>query len=149
MNAGWTIRIERLPIQLRVGVHGDELDPQPVSVTLRLRGAAAACPASLAECIDYAPLCRWISEQWPRTAHVPLLESRINELVAFAFDLDDRIQEVHAGLAKLRMSGLAGASVGIERRVSRPEFEAQRRHMAAQRSTLISSDRKHDEHQPA
>jgi len=140
VNTTWSVRIERLRTRLRVGVDADELAPQPVWVTLRLRGVAAACPVTLDECIDYAPLCRWITEAWPRTPHVPLLETRVNELVAFAFNLDARVQEVHVGLAKQRMGGQA-ASVGIERCVSRPEFEAQRRH--------VPSERKCDERLPA
>lgn len=130
MNTTWSVRIERLLTQLRVGVYPDELPPQPVWVTLRLRGIAPACPATLGECIDYEPLCRWIAEAWPRTPHTPLLETRVNELVAFAFDFDARVQEVHVGIAKERMSRGA-ASVGIERSVSRPEFEAQRQHFVA------------------
>lgn len=133
MNATWCVNIERLRTQLRVGVESDELAPQPVSVTLRLRGVSAAHPTTLGECIDYAPLCRFITEQWPRTPHIALLETRVNELVAFAFDLDARVQEVHVGLAKQRIGG-AGASVGIERCVSRPEFEAQRRRLPSERN---------------
>ena len=131
MNATWSVKIERLRTQLRVGVDADEqLQPQPVWVTLHLRGMSAACPADLGECIDYAPLCRFITDEWPRTPHIALLETRVNELVAMAFGLDARVQEVRVELAKERLSRHA-VSVGIERRVARPEFEAQRRHMAA------------------
>jgi len=147
VNTTWSVKIERLPTQLRVGVDPDERLPQPVSVTLRLRGVSAACPNDLSECIDYAPLCRWITEEWPRTAHVPLLETRVNELVAFAFDLDGRVQEVHVGLAKQRMSG--SASVGIERCVSRHEFEAQRRHLPVTAASCATSERTRDELLPA
>jgi dihydroneopterin aldolase len=101
-----------------------------VWVTVRLRGVSAACPATLGECIDYEPLCRWITDEWPETPHTPLLETRINELVDFVFDFDARVQEVHVGLAKQRMSRYA-TSVGIERGVSRAEREAERRHLAA------------------
>ena len=148
MNGTWSVRIDRLPTQLRVGIDPDEQAPQPVWVTLRLRGVAAACPASLRQCIDYAPLCRWITEWWPRTPHTPLLETRINQLVGAAFELDERIQDVEIGLAKQRMGAL-GASVGIERCVSRPEFEAQRRHLASHAVTLIDVDRTSHEHQVA
>jgi 7,8-dihydroneopterin aldolase/epimerase/oxygenase len=147
VNTTWSIRIEKLPTQLRVGVDPGELAPQPVWVTLRLRGAAAACPSFPSECIDHAPLCRWITEQWPRAPHTPLLETRVNELVAAAFNLDDRIQEVQAGLAK--GMGALGGTVGIERCVSRPEFEAQRRHLASQAVPLTKADRMCDEHQIA
>lgn len=146
MNTTWTVRIERLQTRLRVGIGADEHAPQPMTVTLRLRGVAPACPGGLSECIDYAPLCRWITEEWPHTPHVALLETRVNELLAFAFDLDARVQEVHAGLAKQRMGATArqregvpsndqAVSVGIERCVSRHEFEAQRRHLATTKRT--------------
>lgn len=147
MNTTWSVKIERLPTQLRVGVDPDELLPQTVWVTLRLRGVAAACPNGLSDCIDYAPLCRWITEAWPRTAHVPLLETRVNELIDVAFDLDARVQEVEVGLAKQRMG--ASASVGIERSVSRPEFDAQRRHLRTTAALSASSERTHDERLPA
>lgn len=162
MNATWSVKIERLRTQLRVGVDADEqLLPQPVWVTLHLRGMSPACPADLSECIDYAPLCRFIAEEWPRTPHIPLLETRVNELVAVAFGLDARVQEVRVELAKERMSRQA-VSVGIERRVARPEYEAQRRHMAAGATSAtsvaaaaaatvlhLSSERTCDEHQHA
>ena len=141
MNATWSVRIERLLTQLRVGVYDDELLPQPVWVTLRLRGVAAAAPASLGECIDYEPLCLWITDEWPRAPHTPLLETRVNELAAFAFDFDSRVQEVQVGLAKQRLGG-APAAIGIERSVSRHEFEAQRRHLEAMK-------RNRDERLPA
>jgi dihydroneopterin aldolase len=128
VNTTWAVRIERLRTRLCVGVHADELAPQPVWVTVRLRGVATASPTALSECMDYEPLCRWVTETWPRAPHTPLLETRINELLAFVFDLDPRVQEVHAGLTKQRMSRQA-VSVGVERCVSRPEFEAQRRHL--------------------
>jgi dihydroneopterin aldolase len=147
VNTTWSVRIERLRTQLRVGVDADEFLPQSVWVTLCLRGVAAACPTRLSECIDYAPLCRWITDEWPRTPHIPLLETRINELVAFAFDLDGRVQEVHVELAKQRM-GRQAASVGIERCVSRPEFEAQRRHLKAA-AARVPSERTCDDRVPA
>jgi dihydroneopterin aldolase len=144
VNTTWSVRIERLRTQLRVGVEAGELVPQPVWVTLRLRGVSAACPTDLGECIDYAPLCRWITEEWPHTPHIPLLETRVNELLAFAFDLDPRVQEVHVELAKQRMSRQA-ALVGIERCVLRSEFEAQRRHLVATAASRVPSGRTCDE----
>lgn len=144
MNTTWSVRIERLLTQLRVGVHADELSAQPVWVTLQLDGIAPASPATLGECIDYEPLCRWITDEWPRTQHTPLLETRINELAAFVFDFDDRVQGVLIGLAKQRMS-TGAVSVGIERGLSRAEFEAQRRYLARR----APGERTSDERLPA
>lgn len=145
MNAAWSVSIERLSTQLRVGIYADEREPQPVWVTLRLRGVVAATPMALDECLDYEPLCRWITEEWPHTTHVPLLETRVNELVAFAFGFDERVQEVHAGIAKERMSRSA-VSVGIERGVTRSEFEIQRRHAQMAPALPMQVERECDDH---
>ena len=123
MNAIWTIRIERLQIHLPVGVYADEIEPQPVWVSLAANGEASASPGSLAQCFDYAPLCYWLTHVWPKTPHTPLLETRINELLSFVFCLDKRVQTVWAGLYKQRVSPLAVA-IGIERSVTRAEVES-------------------------
>ena len=126
MNAAWTVRIERLAIRLAVGVHADEREPQPLWVSVTLEGLAPASPRTLDECIDYEPLCRWLTQHWPRTPHTALLETRINEVLAFAFGLDDNVHSARVGLYKERMSRDA-VSVGIERHATRLEFLAQRR----------------------
>jgi 7,8-dihydroneopterin aldolase/epimerase/oxygenase len=126
MNAAWTVRIERLAIQLAVGVHPNEREPQPLWVSVTLEGLAPASPETLDDCIDYEPLCRWLTQHWPQTPHTALLETRINELLAFAFGLDARVSAARVGLYKERMSRDA-ISVGVERHATRLEFEAQRR----------------------
>lgn len=130
MNTTWTVKVERLEILLPVGIHADELEPQPLWVSLTASGVAPASPTSLEQCFDYEPLCRWLSQEWPRTPHTPLLETRANQLLAFLFGLDRRLQSVWVGLYKQRMSRHAVA-VGIERQTTRPEFEAQLRAAAA------------------
>ncbi|WP_128002337.1 dihydroneopterin aldolase [Piscinibacter defluvii] len=130
MNASWTVRVERLEVQLSVGVHADEVAPQPVWVSLTATGMASASPGSLDQCFDYEPLCRWMSDEWPCSPHTPLLETRINQLQAFLFGMDARVQTVWVGLYKQRMSRNAVA-VGIERQTSRHEFDAQQRAAAA------------------
>jgi dihydroneopterin aldolase len=144
MNATWSVRVEELRTELRVGLDVDERAPQAVWVTLHLRGVSAAAPTLLSECIDYAPLHRWITEVWPRSAHVPLLETRVNELVAAAFDLDERVHEVRVSLAKQRMGGSAGR-MGLERQVSRPEYSAQLRHQAIWAGARVPFERSEDE----
>jgi dihydroneopterin aldolase len=130
VNTSWTVRVERLEIQLPVGIYADEVEPQPVWVSLTATGMAPASPNSLDQCFDYEPLCRWLLDEWPRTPHTPLLEARINQLLAFLFDLDARVQTVWVGLYKQRMSRNAVA-VGIERQTTRVEFDAQQRAAAA------------------
>lgn len=137
MNASWTVKVERLEIELPVGIHADEMAPQPVWVSLAATGQAPASPARIEQCFDYEPLCTWLAREWPRTPHTPLLETRINQLLAFVFALDERVQSVWVGLYKKRMSrGAVG--VGIERQATRLEFEAQPRCAAAGSSVLPS-----------
>lgn len=125
VNASWTVRIDRLETQLAVGIYANELDAQPVWVSLTATGEASAEPTSLEECFDYEPLCRWLTQQWPRTAHTPLLETRVNQVMAFIFASDPRVRSVWVGLYKQRVSQQAFA-IGMERSASRAEFEALR-----------------------
>jgi 7,8-dihydroneopterin aldolase/epimerase/oxygenase len=122
VNTTWTVRIERMELSLPVGIEADELEPQTVWVSLAASGTASADPRSLDQCFDYAPLCHWITEAWPRTPHTALLETRINQLLDFLFGLDVRFETVWVGLYKQRVSRQAIA-VGIERSMTRTEFE--------------------------
>lgn len=136
MKTTWSVNIEELRTQLRVGTDADALVPQFVRVALRMRGISAACPTALSECIDYAPLFQWITEEWPRSPHVALLEERVNELLTYAFELDWRVQEVQVEVAKQRLGiGCQATWVGIERHLLRPEFEAQQRHLKTAAAT--------------
>lgn len=123
MNATWTVRIDRLETQLPVGIYANELDAQPVWVSLTATGEASAVPHSLDGCFDYEPLWRWLTQEWPNTPHTPLLETRVNQVMAFVFASDPRVCKVWVGLYKQRVSQQAMA-VGIERASSRAEFEA-------------------------
>lgn len=130
MNAIWSVKIERLETRLAVGVHEDEREAQPVWVSVTLTGLAPAVPAGLADCIDYEPLCRRLSTDWPRSEHVPLLETRVNEVFDFAFALDPRVQEVSVGLYKQRVSRYAIA-IGVDRTTNRGEHSRARQAAAA------------------
>lgn len=123
MNALWTVRVERLETRLPVGIYAEERKEQPVWVSLTVSGLAPADPAALDDCFDYEPLCRWLTQVWPATPHTPLLETRINQVLAFVFGQDPRIQQVWVGLYKQRVSHGAFA-VGMERASTRAEFEA-------------------------
>lgn len=137
MNATWTVRIERLETQLPVGIYAHEQASQPVWVSLTATGEASAIPSSLDECFDYEPLCCWLTQIWPTTPHTPLLETRVNQVIAFVFDSDPRVSNVWVGLYKQRVSQQALA-VGMERASSRTEFESLRL-QAAETSALIET----------
>lgn len=137
MSADWTLRVERMPIELAVGIYPHEQLPQPLLVTLEVEGTSDADPCDLEGCLDYEPLCLWLQQTWPQSPHVPLLETRVNEVFDFLFSSDPRIKAAKVGLYKERMS-LGAKVVGIERRTTREAFE-QLMHRRAQRLTTYSS----------
>ena len=124
MNTNWTIKIDRMEIRLPVGIYADELEPQTVWVSLTATGAAQASPQSIDQCLDYDPLCHWLTDVWPHTPHTPLLETRINQLLVRVFNLDPRVETTWVGLYKQRLSRQA-VLVGIERSMTRAEFDVQ------------------------
>ena len=137
MNATWTVRIERLETHLPVGIYAHEREAQPMWVSLTATGEASAQPDSLSECFDYEPLCRWLTQEWPTSPHTPLLETRVNQIMAFVFASDRRVRDVWVGLYKQRVSQQA-LVVGMERASSRAEFETLR-FQSAETPTLLQS----------
>jgi hypothetical protein len=93
---------------------------------LVIKGRTAAKPGALSDCLDYSPLLDWLTGEWPTTPHVALLEARLNELYGRVFSLDHRIDSVWAGLYKVRL-GPGAVAVGVERGLTRAEFQAQDR----------------------
>lgn len=121
MSADWVLRIQKLPIELAVGIYPHEQQPQPLLVDIEVQGHADADPGDLDSCLDYEPLCLWLRQAWPRTPHVPLLETRVNQLLAYLFALDSRIQSAQVGLYKVSMA-FGAQAVGMERSVTRQAF---------------------------
>src|SRR5574337_109003 len=124
--AKWTLRIELLETRLAVGVYDHERSAQPVFVSVRADGWASAEPNALYQCLDYEPICRWITEQWPLSEHTPLLETRVNELMSHLFALDTRVEQVWIGLYK-PLAVPHAARVGVERQSTRRRFDEQLR----------------------
>lgn len=119
----WTISVQALQTRSRVGIWDHEREYQPVVVTLSLRARAAAVPAEIGQCLDYQPICRWITDEWPRWPHTPLLETRVRELMRFLFEYDSGVEWVDVGLVK--PNAIAGSSgAGVRLALSRGEFES-------------------------
>src|SRR5476649_2742617 len=86
----WTIAIDNLETRLRVGIWDHEREFQPVRVNLSMACCSAAeVPAAGAP--DYRRIARWITEEWPRQPHTPLLETRLREMMDYVFGFDVRI----------------------------------------------------------
>ena len=126
LRSKWTVRVQSLQTCLRVGIYEHEREPQPVLVSLRISGLAETSPTMLAQCFDYEPICRWLLDEWPLSAHTPLLETLLNELVDHVFGADKRIMDVWVGLYKTQPVPQA-QFVGLERDITRLQFEEQQR----------------------
>lgn len=118
---GPVVAITNLETSLRVGIWDHERRFQPVRVNLVM---ASGSPALLhGGCVDYQPIVRWIREEWPRTAHTPLLETRLRELMDFAFAWDAGVAWLDAALSKPQACPQA-RGVGVRTALSRGEHAA-------------------------
>jgi dihydroneopterin aldolase len=126
LRSKWTVRVNSLRTNLRVGIYAHEWVPQPVLINLSISGLNETIPTVLSQCIDYEPICRWVTDVWPQSDHTPLLETRFNELIEYIFNSDRRIRDVCLELYKTNAFANI-ESVGLEREVSRRQFEEQQR----------------------
>jgi dihydroneopterin aldolase len=119
----WTIEIAALNTRLRVGIWDHERELQAIQIHLSIRAIAPVLPQTIDDCLDYQPICHWIVNVWPEQAHTMLLETKMNELLAFVFNFDARIEWVDAAICK--PSAIAEArAVGVRMALSRGEYEA-------------------------
>ena len=92
----WTIEIRELKTWLRFGM-SDNL-PQAVSVDIGIRARTPVRPQAIEDCVNYQPICRWALDDWPRHAHLPLLDGHAGALLDFIFAFDERIEFVELTL---------------------------------------------------
>lgn len=121
IGAPWTVTIDNLETRLRVGVWDHEREHQPVRVTVSVRPAPGAPNAGEAHGVNCHPMRHWITGEWPRQPHTPLLETRLRELMAFVFAFDARIEWLDAALSKPQACPEA-AGVGVRMAMSRRDF---------------------------
>ncbi|MEC5162076.1 MULTISPECIES: dihydroneopterin aldolase [unclassified Janthinobacterium] len=122
-NLPWTINVSDLHTRLRVGIWEHEREFQPIIVNLSLRALVPAAPRGIEDCLDYQPICHWISDKWPTWPHTPLLETRMRELMEFVFHYDARIEWADVSISK--PNAIAGSrGVGVRLALSRADFEA-------------------------
>jgi dihydroneopterin aldolase len=126
LRAKWTVRIEGLKTRLRVGAPNADPRTEPMSVSLEVNGLAPDAPQQLDDCFDYAPICEWVTREWPLSDAAPLLETRVNQLLTFLFECDRRVQDVWVGVYKTGQAR-GSARVGVERRASRTQFQSRLR----------------------
>ena len=111
-----TIAFTGLETRLRVGIWDHEREFQPVRVTLSLRARLSGGN------LDSLAIPRWITSKWPKSPHIPLLETRLRELMQFVFEFDSRIEWVDIALSKPWACPEA-RGVGVRMALSRDEYE--------------------------
>ena len=122
MRTRWTVRVDELHTQLPFGQGAGPAQLQPVSVSLVVNGLAPDAPDGRDECIDLAGVCRWVTDAWPTSAPTPLLENRVNELLAQVFESDRRVQDAWVGVYRTASAG--ARRFGVERQASRLQFQS-------------------------
>ena len=98
------VALEDLTVELQVGINPWERAPgkaQRLLVTVEMfRHRGAFTGASVADCIDYDRVHTHVAARWtPERAHVDLLESLLEELVAVCFE-DARVEACRVAIRK-------------------------------------------------
>lgn len=103
------LALRNVTLEVRVGVYeAEKTAPQRISVDVELwRRAGDTPPLSLADCLDYDRVYRWLVDGWPERSHVELLETLAEELVAKAME-DDRVEACRVLIRKLDAYGGVG-----------------------------------------
>ena len=122
MLTNWTVRIERLALELML----DHEHHQPVLLSVVLKSRAAANPTAPAACFNLDQLVAWLQKDWSGRPRGILLESHVNDVLAHCFEMDQHIDSAWVGLYEVDASGRQGL-IGIERGIARREYLVQRR----------------------
>lgn len=103
------LALREVPLEVRLGVYPEERSaPQRISVDVELwRRAGPFTGTSIADCLDYARVHRWLVETWPGRPHVELLEQLAEELIARCLE-DGRVEACRVRIRKLEAYGGKG-----------------------------------------
>jgi FolB domain-containing protein len=101
------VALRGVTLAVRLGAYPEErLAPQPVAVDVELFRRQGAFPTNgtLADCLDYDRIRRWLIETWPQRPHTDLLEQLAEDLVAFCL-ADARVEACRVILRKPAIYG--------------------------------------------
>lgn len=118
-----TITITNLETRLRVGIWDHEREFQPIRINLSLCANSSTGAQATEDCLDYQSIRHWITDEWPKQLHTPLLETKLRELMEFVFRFDSRIEWLDAAMSKPEACPEA-RGVGIRMAISRREHAA-------------------------
>lgn len=109
------IIVRGLKTNIMVGLHPWETHPErptPVIVDVELFAQGEEAGDSAATIIDYDPIRDLVTKQWPKRPHTPLLETWVEELVAFCFAMP-RVDACRVSIVKPHIFPEADG-VGVE-----------------------------------
>lgn len=112
--------LRNMRVCMAIGIHSEERAPQPLLVSVRAQGLAAAHPCSIAEALDYQPVHDHVQHNWPQRPHTDLLETLALDLLQHIF-ADPRITTATIGLLKPSAFPNTEAA-GIELTLTRTEW---------------------------
>ena len=96
------IIVRGMKTDINVGLHPWETHPEHptrVIVDVEMYASCERLGDSLSAIIDYDPIRALVTRDWPKRPHTPLLESWVEELVAFCF-ADPRIDACRVSIVK-------------------------------------------------
>ena len=115
-----SIAITDLETRLRVGIWDHEREFQPIRINLNL-SVAALLPEERFPGHD--SIVTWITDEWPKSQHTPLIETRLRELMQFVFEFDTRIDWIDVAISKPTAFPEVGG-VGVRMAISRCDHAA-------------------------
>ncbi len=103
------LALREVPLDVRLGVYPHERErPQRVLVDVELwRRMDRFEGTSLADCLDYDRIHRWLVETWPLRGHTELLEQLAEELLAKCLE-DPRVEWCRVRIRKPEAHGGRG-----------------------------------------
>lgn len=96
------IIMDNISTSSMVGIWKHELNPQPILIDIDILASAPVNPNGIDDCIDYDPICHWLTNQFPLLPHTELLEVRILEIFDYVFSLDKRIKSISISIFKTK-----------------------------------------------
>lgn len=94
LSIPWTIEVRALATELRAG--GIR---QAARVDISVRALAPAFPQTIADCIDYQPICAHVLGAWSDAASSDQPELAARALAGYILDLDERVGQVDVAVA--------------------------------------------------
>jgi len=141
----WDHEREFQPIRINLSLHAIDaarlsMEPHPLTPALsqreRVRNGrdeieTSSCrinngctdPQMTEDLFDCQSIRKWITEEWPKQSHTPLLETKLRELMEFVFQFDARIEWLDAAMSKPEACPEA-RGVGIRMAISRCDYAA-------------------------